>query len=157
MFDPFDLTRIEARYQHRPMGIAVPLVIGHITATELQHHINPIELANGLLNRFPLLGCRRVRLLPEGGNPDPLHRTGLHRRLHATLNTAQHAGHLRLSTPARHAWADAYQQLAQPQPAIAGAISARAEAHTICLALIYALLDNNPQIGPQHLNAALAL
>jgi hypothetical protein len=26
-------------------------VIGHITATELQHHINPVELANGLLNR----------------------------------------------------------------------------------------------------------
>jgi hypothetical protein len=26
-------------------------VIGHITATELRHHINPVELANGLLNR----------------------------------------------------------------------------------------------------------
>ena len=58
-------------------------VIGHITATELQHHINPVELANGLLNRFLLLGCRRVRLLPEGGNPDPLGRTGLDRRLQA--------------------------------------------------------------------------
>jgi hypothetical protein len=132
-------------------------VIGHITATELQHHINPVELANGLLNRFLLLGCRRVRLLPEGGNPDPLNRTGLHRRLHATLNTAQHAGQLRLSPTARHAWADAYQQLAQPQPGIAGAISARAEAHTIRLALIYALLDSSRQIQPQHLTAALAL
>ena len=67
-------------------------VIGHITATELQHHINPVELANGLLNRFLLLGCRRVRLLPEGGAPDPLERTGLDRRLQATLNTARHAG-----------------------------------------------------------------
>ena len=47
-------------------------VIGHITATELRHHINPVELANGLLNRFLLLGCRRVRLLPEGGAPEPL-------------------------------------------------------------------------------------
>jgi hypothetical protein len=132
-------------------------VIGHITATELQHHINPVELANGLLNRFLLLGCRRVRLLPEGGNPDPLKRTGLDRRLQATLNTAQHAGQIRLSTAARHAWTDAYQQLAQPQPGIAGAISARAEAHTIRLALIYALLDNNRQIQPVHLTAALAL
>jgi putative DNA primase/helicase len=35
-------------------------VIGHITATELRHHINAVELANGLLNRFLLLGCRRV-------------------------------------------------------------------------------------------------
>jgi hypothetical protein len=119
-------------------------VIGHITATELQHHINPVELANGLLNRFLLLGCRRVRLLPEGGNPDPLHRTGLDARLASTFNTARHAGQLRLSPAARHAWADTYQQLAQPQPEIAGAIAARAEAHTIRLALIYALLDNNP-------------
>jgi hypothetical protein len=132
-------------------------VIGHITATELQHHINPVELANGLLNRFLLLGCRRVRLLPEGGNPDPLHRTGLDARLASTFNTARHAGQLRLSPAARHAWADTYQQLAQPQPGIAGAIAARAEAHTIRLALIYALLDNAQQIQPAHLNAALAL
>jgi Protein of unknown function (DUF3987) len=132
-------------------------VIGHITATELQHHINPIELANGLLNRFLLLGCRRVRLLPEGGNPDPLNRTGLDRRLTTTLNSAQRGGQIRLSPHARQAWADAYQQLAQPQPGIAGAISARAEAHTIRLALIYALLDNAREIQPVHLTAALAL
>ena len=35
-------------------------VIGHITATELRHHVNPVELANGLLNRFLMVGCRRV-------------------------------------------------------------------------------------------------
>ena len=132
-------------------------VIGHITATELQHHINPVELANGLLNRFLLLGCRRVRLLPEGGDPDPLGRTGLDRRLATTLTAARHAGQLRLSPAARHAWADTYQQLAQPQPGIAGAIAARAEAHTIRLALLYALLDNDRQIQPVHLTAALAL
>ncbi len=132
-------------------------VIGHITATELQHHINPLELANGLLNRFLLLGCRRVRLLPEGGDPDPLGATGLQRRLAKTLATARRAGRLRLSASARHAWREAYQRLAQPQAGIASAISARAEAHTIRLALIYALLDNNQQIQPEHLTAALAL
>jgi putative transposase len=31
VFDPFDLTRIEVRYQHRPMGLAAPLVIGRRT------------------------------------------------------------------------------------------------------------------------------
>lgn len=132
-------------------------VIGHITATELRHHVNPVELANGLLNRFLLLGCRRVRLLPEGGDPDPLKRTGLDRQLRATHAAAQRAGQLRLSAPARRAWTDAYQRLAQPQPGIAGAISARAEAHTIRLALLYTLLDNSRQIQPEHLTAALAL
>ena len=28
VFDPFDLTRIEVRFNHRPMGAAVPVVIG---------------------------------------------------------------------------------------------------------------------------------
>ena len=132
-------------------------VIGHITQTELQHHVNPVELANGLLNRFILIACRRVRLLPEGGNPDPLHQTGLDRRLAKALTTARAAGQLRLSPPARERWADAYHQLAQPQAGIAGQISARAEAHTIRLALTYALLDSDCQIQPAHLNAALAL
>ncbi len=132
-------------------------IIGHITATELQHHVNPVELANGLLNRFLLLGCRRVRLLPEGGNPDPLKDAGLDRRLAQTLTTARRAGQIRLSTRARDRWRDAYQRFAQPQPGIAGAISARAEAHTIRLALLYALLDNTREIQPAHLTAALAL
>ena len=52
-------------------------VIGHITATELRHHLTAIELANGLANRFILICCRRTRLLPEGGKADPLEGTGL--------------------------------------------------------------------------------
>ena len=132
-------------------------VIGHITATELRHHAGPVELSNGLLNRFLLIGCRRVRLLPEGGEPDPLKDTGLDHQLAKALQDARDAGQLRLSPPARQAWADAYQRLAEPQPGIAGAISARAEAHTIRLALIYALTDNARQIQPVHLDAALAL
>ena len=132
-------------------------IIGHITATELRHHVNPVELANGLLNRFLLLSCRRVRLLPEGGAPDPLKDTGLDNRLARALEAARRAGQIRLSTSARRAWRDAYQQLAQPRAGIAGDLSARAEAHTIRLALLYTLLDNARQIQPAHLDAALAL
>ena len=42
-------------------------VIGHITASELRSHLHATEVTNGCLNRFVLLACRRVRLLPEGG------------------------------------------------------------------------------------------
>jgi hypothetical protein len=132
-------------------------VIGHITAAELRAHINPVELANGLLNRFLLIACRRVRLLPEGGQADPLKGTGLDARLQRTLTTAKHAGQLRLCPRARRAWTDAYRQLAEPQPGIAGAIAARAEAHTIRLALLYALIDGEREIQPAHLVAALSL
>jgi hypothetical protein len=132
-------------------------LIGHITQTELRRHTNTIELANGYLNRFLFVACRRVRLLPEGGNPDPLHATGLRRLLATTLKHASRAGQLRLDEPARQLWREAYARLAQPQPGVAGLVNARAEAHTIRLALIYALTDGASQINQHHLRAALAL
>ena len=132
-------------------------VIGHITHVELAHHTTTVELANGFLNRFLLLACRRVRLLPEGGDPDPLAATDLPDRLARNLTAAQHAGQLRFNEHARQLWRDAYARLSQPAPGLTGAISARAEAHVIRLALIYALIDGDRQIAPAHLQAALAL
>ena len=132
-------------------------VIGHITAEELRHNTKTVELANGFLNRFVLVCCRRVRLLPEGGDPDPLAGTGLDQQLKTTLEHARTAGQLRLDEHARKLWWQAYTHLAEPQPGIAGQICARAEAHTIRLALLYALTDHARQITREHLQAALAL
>jgi hypothetical protein len=132
-------------------------IIGHITATELQQHTTRIELANGFLNRFLLVAVRRMRLLPEGGNPDPLKGSGLVRYLASVLKHAQTTGRVTLNPAARELWWHAYPQLTQPGDGLAGAICARAEAHTIRLALIHALLDGQRQIQPPHLNAALAL
>jgi hypothetical protein len=132
-------------------------LIGHITQTELRRHTTTIELSNGYLNRILLIACRRQRLLPEGGDHDPLNATGLPRLLAATLKHAQTAGQIRLDADARELWHRAYQQLSQPHDGIVGQITARAEAHTIRLALIYALADGAKQISPPHLHAALAL
>jgi hypothetical protein len=132
-------------------------LIGHITQDELRRHITQLELSNGYLNRILLVACRRQRLLPEGGHPDPLDGSGLTRLLAATLKHAQTAGQVRLDADARETWHDAYRRLAQPHDGIVGQITARAEAHTIRLALLYALTDGKRQIGPQHLTAALAL
>jgi hypothetical protein len=133
-------------------------VVGHITAVELRHHLTALELANGLANRFLLVCCRRTRLLPEGGASDPLAGSGLERVLAAAIEHARAAGRLRLGQHARELWHHAYIQLAHNQkPGIAGAICARAEAHTIRLALIYALSDGEREIKLEHLQAALAL
>jgi hypothetical protein len=132
-------------------------LIGHITATELRHHTSTVELANGFLNRHLLICCRRIRLLPEGGEHDPLHSTGLTEQLKRALGAARHAGRMRLDPAARELWWHAYQQLSAPEPGIAGQINARAEAHTIRLALIYTLINGAPTIGADQLHAALAL
>lgn len=140
----------------RATGAHIAL-IGHITREELRRHSTTIEIANGYLNRFLLIACRRQRLLPEGGRHDPLHASGLDRQLAAAAAHAQRAGQLRLDEDARALWHDAYRRLAQPQPGIVGHLTARAEAHTIRLALLYALTDSQRRIGAQHLTAALAL
>jgi putative transposase len=48
VFDPFDLTRIEVRYQHRPMGLAVPLQIGRHTHPQAARELPPPSTGTGI-------------------------------------------------------------------------------------------------------------
>src|ERR1035441_10576138 len=60
-------------------------LIGHITATELRHCSTTISIANGFLNRFLFIACRRPQLLPKGGDKNPLAKTDLKDRLAEAL------------------------------------------------------------------------
>jgi hypothetical protein len=132
-------------------------IIGHITQTELRRHTTTVEIANGFLNRFIFAAVRRVRLLPEGGDPDPLKGTGLSRYLSKVLEHAHTTGKVTLTPDARELWWQLYPQLTQPADGLHGQLTARAEAHVIRLALLYALLDTQKTIAPEHLHPALAL
>jgi putative transposase len=48
VFDPFDLSRIEVRYQHRPFGLAVPLVIGRYTHPQAERELPPPPAPTGI-------------------------------------------------------------------------------------------------------------
>ena len=132
-------------------------VVGHITATELAYHTSAVEAANGFLNRFLFIACRRHRLLPEGGDPDPLAGTGIEARLGCHLATARRAGQLRLDLAARVEWCDAYAALSEAGDGLVGSLCARAEAHVLRLAMLYALVDGDAVIATAHLRAGLAL
>ena len=132
-------------------------IIGHITDTELRRYASAIEIANGLLNRFLLFCVRRVRLLPEGGHPQPLKGSGLARYLQTVLKHAHTTNQVTLADDTRELWWHTYPKLTQPADGLTGQLTARAEAHTVRLALLYALLDGQRQIKPEHLTAALAL
>lgn len=132
-------------------------IIGHITQTELRRHTTTVEIANGFLNRFIFAAVRRVRLLPEGGDPDPLKGTGLARYLTSVLGHAHTVGQLTLNREARELWWQLYPQLTRPADGLLGQLTARAEAHIVRLAVLYALLDGQKTIQPEHLHAALAL
>ena len=62
-----------------------------------------------------------------------------------------------MSDKTRSMWAAIYSELSSAKPGLLGAVVARAEAQTIRLALIYALLDGSNQIDLPQLEAALAV
>jgi len=132
-------------------------IIGHITAPELLRHVSGLEMANGFLNRFLLIAVRRVRLLPEGGEPDHVALAPLLARLRGAVRHARSAGALGLNAEARTLWWEVYPRLSAGRPGLLGAVLGRAEAHVVRLALIYALLDHSHEIGITHLKGALAL
>lgn len=145
--------------RNAPARAAAPHIglVGHITAQELRHHVSALEVANGLLNRFCFVACRRARLLPDGGDPDPLEGSGMAERLGEHLRAASRLGHVRFTTAARAGWWDAYVGLSEPRAGMAGGLLARSEAHVLRLSLIYALVDGAASIGVEHLRAGLAL
>jgi hypothetical protein len=132
-------------------------VIGHITAAELAAHTSVVEAANGFLNRFCFIACRRHRLLPDGGDLDPLGGTAMAERLGANLAAARRSGQVHLDVAARVAWHDVYAQLSEPTDGLVGSLLARAEAHVLRLAMLDALVDGDNIIRPAHLQAGLAL
>jgi hypothetical protein len=133
-------------------------LIAHITAAELRHCSTTLSTENGFLNRFLFVACRRTQLLPHGGDEYPLANTGLTERLAEVLEHARGAGQLRFHARAKKHWTTRYEQMSQrPMDGLTGALTARAEAHSMRLALIYALLDGARSIQIEHLQAALAL
>jgi hypothetical protein len=146
------------RRSHARASEAHIAVIGHITAAELRQCSPILSIAPGFLNRFLVIACRRTQLLPEGGDENPLAKTGLKDQLATALEHAQRAGELTLHSNAKEHWRNIYQEMSKrSMEGVTGALTARAEAHCIRLALIYALLDGANSIELDHLNAALAL
>ena len=114
-------------------------------------------MANGFANRFLFVCVRRSKLLPHGGSlhDGEIHRLG--RRLRERSKFGKSLGRVHMTEAARAEWETIYPYLSAEQPGLLGAITARAEAQCVRLALVYALLDQQESIDVPHLRAALAV
>jgi hypothetical protein len=132
--------------------------LGHITRVELERLLTSTEQSNGFGNRFLWVHAYRARRLPHGGALDAATMKQLGQRLAVAVKNAQKIGQVTMTDPAKRCWEVIYEVIADSElPGIAAALTNRAEAQTLRLALLYAVLDGSPQIDVVHLEAGWAL
>jgi 5S rRNA maturation endonuclease (ribonuclease M5) len=132
-------------------------ILGHITRDEALRYLDRTELANGFANRFLWVGVRRSKQLPEGGDLSAVALAPLIDTLGKRVGAARHLGPVTFDEAARRLWHAAYPVLSGDRPGLFGAVTARAEAQCLRLALVYAVLDGGQLIRVEHLRAAFGL
>ena len=155
-WDGDDLRTLTKHSPARATGPHVS-VAGHITQHELAKYLSAVEVFGGLGNRFLWAAVKRSKMLAY---PRPVDKTSAARlgtRLAAVAELAKGAGEVGWTSTGLKLWESNYAQLTADRPGLWGAITARAEAHVLRLALIYAALDQSVEIADTHLLAALAL
>jgi hypothetical protein len=155
-FDGEDLRILTKNNAARATNPHVSL-IGHITTHELSAYLSAVEVHNGLGNRIMWACVRRSKHLPFGGTIGPDRIAGLGNRLGLALDSARTRGLMEWSPSGHGLWESEYEALTADRPGLWGAITARAEAHTLRLAMLFASLDRAHEIGDIHVQAALSL
>jgi hypothetical protein len=132
-------------------------IIGHITEMELRARLTRTDAANGFANRFLFPVVRRSQHLPFGGELSDSQIMHLSAILKDCIANLPEHPRISMTQTARAVWAAGYEKLSQDRPGMVGAVTARAEAQTVRLAMIYAVLAGAQQIDLDHLKAALGV
>src|SRR5262249_52167839 len=132
-------------------------IIAHITIEELQRYFDRTEAANGFGNGFIFVLVTRSKCLPFGSEVSDVGVQAIADRLRRAFDFARKGGQIRFSADARELWIEVYPTLSAGRPGMLGALLARAEAQTLRLACLYAVLDESIEIHTEHLSAAIAL
>jgi hypothetical protein len=132
-------------------------IIGHITKDELRRELVDTAAANGFCNRILWVCAKRSNMLPEGGALHTVDLDPIIGQLRAAVSFAHSVQQMRRDESARELWHDVYPQLSDGKPGMFGSVTGRAEAQTVRLSCIYALLDLSGTVRVEHLSAALAV
>src|SRR5262249_55206047 len=116
-------------------------IVGHITVEELRRMLDETSMANGFANRFLFTCVKRSKELPFGAAlpPETIKRLGIVAQ--TAILAAQRDDAIIMSKPAQVLWCEVYSALSSGGEGLLAHIISRAEAQTVRLALIYALLD----------------
>jgi hypothetical protein len=161
--DGWDGHNLATLVKHSPLRATSPhiSVIGHVTKSELVYLMDQVSMANGLGNRFLFTCVRRSNSV--GGNLPPQDVARLGVEAGFAIERARQISDVQWSTGdaenpgGLEGWKQIYPGLSGAKPGLIGALTARAEAQVIRLAMVYALWDGSALMEPPHLMAALAV
>ncbi len=131
--------------------------LAHTNESDLKMLLTENAMCNGFANRFLFFAVRRSQELPFGGNVDERAFEKLAERVKNRLEFARQAGQINWSMEAAKVWIREYTGLTRERYGLAGSLTSRAEAHTLRLAMLYAVLDGSNVIEVPHLEAGLAV
>jgi hypothetical protein len=137
-------------------------IIAHITRNELAELLTASDVWNGFANRFL---WNMVRRGSQHAFPQPMPDDDVDRIAKNLAGVVEYAHQcaaekrkpeVRFSNKAADLWANVYSEISRDYPGILGAVTSRAEAQTLRLALTFALFDGADFISEKHLEAAIA-
>ncbi len=155
-WDTGDLATLTKNSPTKATGAHVS-IIGHITQGELKRYLTRTEAANGFGNRILWFCVQRSKVLPEGGRIHEVDFAPFLKQLGGAVTFAASAGEVGRDPEARSLWAQVYPELSEGKPGMVGTLTSRAEAQVLRLSMIFALLDGEVFVSPQHLLPALAV
>jgi len=132
-------------------------VLAHVTQDELGRLLGGTDVVNGFANRFLWAYVKRSKLLSRGGTVSDVAIADLGRRIGEALAVAKTVGRMDLDPEAANLWDQVYPIFEAERTGVLDAVTARSSPQVLRLACVYALLDRSAVIGPEHLQAALAV
>ena len=131
--------------------------IVQITQEELRQQLSETEIFSGFGNRFLWLPVKRSKLLPDAVTIDSAAFHALALKVNLAIVQGNSASEFKRDENASALWRQCYDEFSD-RPGLVGALTSRAEAHVMRLALVYALLDcSKGVIRVEHLKAAMAV
>lgn len=132
-------------------------ILACVTEEELKKKLSATEMANGLGNRFIWCCVKRSKKLPQGGNLNTEVMDSLKAEMAEAVRDARRVGQMKMSASAEEVWATAYNnELTIERDGLFGAITGRASAISLRLAVLFGALDGSSVIEVPHVEAALA-
>lgn len=145
--------------KHTPVNVrnAHLNILAHITQQELAACLDQLQAVNGFANRFLWICVRRSRLISMPSQMPEKELHTLQQELWRIISLAQGLGVVTMTKSALEFWDDVYPIISKEYPDILGGLISRAEAQTLRLALVCALIDGKSQIEQRHLESACGL